>query len=106
MNTSTTQARHCRPATSKIVIALAVASVVGVMSMTPALGRDNDDRQGYRDNGWHKGDRHVDRYRRGYRPVYRHPYSYAQPVYAPPPAYYAPQQSPGISLFFPLDIRR
>jgi hypothetical protein len=24
----------------------------------------------------------------------------------PPPVYYRPQQSPGISLFFPLDLRR
>jgi hypothetical protein len=37
--------------------------------------------------------------------VYQHPYNYSQPVYAPPPVYYEPQQSPGISLFFPLDIR-
>jgi hypothetical protein len=37
--------------------------------------------------------------------VYQHPYHYSQPVYAPPPVYYAPQQSPGISFFFPLDYR-
>jgi hypothetical protein len=24
----------------------------------------------------------------------------------PPPVYYEPQQSPGINLFFPLDLRR
>ena len=42
----------------------------------------------------------------GHRPVYRQPYAYSQPVYVPPPVYYEPQQSPGISLFFPLDLRR
>jgi hypothetical protein len=37
--------------------------------------------------------------------VYQDPYRYSQPVYAPPPVYYEPRPSPGISLFFPLDIR-
>jgi hypothetical protein len=49
--------------------------------------------------GWH-GDRQGNRYPPGYR------YPYAQPVYVPPPVYYEPRQSPGISLFFPLDLRR
>jgi hypothetical protein len=49
--------------------------------------------------GWH-GDRQGNRYQPGYR------YPYAQPVYVPPPVYYEPRQSPGISLFFPLDLRR
>ena len=40
-----------------------------------------------------------------YRPYYPQPYLYAQPVYVPPPVYYAPRPSPGISLFFPLDLR-
>ena len=101
MKTSTKQARNFRPTISKIVMALAVASVMGGMAMTPALARDNDNRQGHRDNGRHngRGDRHE------YRPVYQQPY-YSQPVYAPPPVYYAPQQSPGISFFIPLDIHR
>ena len=104
MNTSITQAGKLRPTISKIVAALAVASVVGAMSMTPAHGRDNDERQGYRDNGWHKGERHGDRDRRERRPVYQRPYYYSQPVYAPPPVYYAPPPSPGISLFLTLNI--
>lgn len=47
----------------------------------------------------------------GYRPVYPQQYNYAQPVYVPrpvyvpPPVYYAPQQAPGVSLFFPLNLR-
>jgi hypothetical protein len=99
MKTSTNQARNFRPTISKIVMALAVASVMGGMAITPALGAN---RQGYQDKGWHKGQSQGDRNRRGYRPVYERP----QPVYAPPPVYYTPQPSPGISFFFPLDFRR
>jgi len=100
MKTSTTQARNFRPTIGRIVTALAVASVMGGMAMTPALGADK---------GWHKGEWKGDRnrpvYVYDYRPVYRAPYYYSQPVYAPPPVYYYPQPSPGISLFFPIDIR-
>jgi hypothetical protein len=104
MKTSTNQARNLRPTISKIVAALACASVMGGIAMTPAHARDNDDRKGHQDKGWHKGERQGDRDRREYRPVYQRPYFYAQPVYAPPPVYYAPQPSPGISLFLPLNI--
>jgi hypothetical protein len=100
MKTSTNQVRNFRPAISKLVMALAVTSVMGAMAVTPALARDYDDRRGHRDNGRHRGERHD------YRPVYRQPYYYSEPVYAPPPVYYAPQQSPGISIFLPLDIHR
>ena len=89
---------------------LAVVSAIGGMALAPAYA-DNDNRGGHRDNGKHKGDYRGERgreyqpvYRPVYRPVYQQPY-YTQPVYAPPPVYYAPQQSPGISFFFPLDIR-
>jgi hypothetical protein len=108
MRTTTKQARNFRQTLGRIVMVLAVASVTGGASMTPAFGRDNDGRQGHRDNGWHNDNRHDDRYwhehERVYRPVYRHPYYYSQPVYAPP-VYYPPQPSPGFSLFFPLDVR-
>jgi hypothetical protein len=106
MKTSTTQARNFRLTISKILTALAVASVMGGIAITPAFAKDNDHRHGHRDNGWHKGEWHGDRDRREYRPVYQAPYYYSQPVYAPPPVYYAPPQSPGVSLFFPLNIRR
>jgi hypothetical protein len=102
MKTSTKQTRNFRPTISKIVMALAVASVMGGMAITPALGASND----RHDKGWHKGEqRQSDRDRREYRPQYQQPY-YSRPVYVPPPVYYAPQQSPGISFFFPLDFRR
>jgi hypothetical protein len=106
MKTSISQAPNFRPTISKIVMALTVASVMGGISMTPALAKDNDYRQEHQNNGWHKGQSQGERNRHEYRPVYQHPYHYSQPVYAPPPVYYAPQQSPGISFFFPLDSRR
>ena len=113
MTTSANHATHLRPATGKIVLALAVASVMGAMAVTPAIARDNNDRRGHQDQGLHKGQYKNDRYRResrpvyrpAYRPVYQHPYYYSQPVYAPPPVYYEPEPSPGISLFLPLNIR-
>jgi hypothetical protein len=104
MKTSTKQARNLRPTIGRIVMALAVASAMGGLAITPALGDNND----HHDKGWHKGKQHGDRgheYRPEYRPVYQHPY-YSPPVYVPPPVYYYPQQSPGISFFFPLDFRR
>ena len=78
-------------------MALTLASVMAGISVTPALARDNDRRNG-------RG--HERDHRRDFRPAYHQPYSYSQPVYAPPPVYYPPQQSAGISLFLPLDIRR
>ena len=106
MNTSTNQARNSRPTISKIVMAFAVASVMGGMAVTPALG---DNRKGHQDQGLHKGQFKGDRVRPVYQPVYRPVYQpsyyyYSQPVYAPPPVYYEPQASPGISLFFPLNF--
>ena len=117
MKPSIKQTRNFRPTISKIVMALAVASVLGGMSITPALA-DNDHRQVRRDIGRHNGEWRGNRHlRRGYeqtyyysQPYYSQPYYpqpyYAQPVYAPPPVYYAPQPSPGINLFLPLNIRR
>jgi|SRR5450830_45032 len=102
------QSRYFRSAGSKALMALVFTSVISGLSISPALA-DNDGghgnqgqrgRQGHNDQrGW-RGDRG------GYGYEYRQPYVYAQPVYIPPPVYYEPRQSPGISLFFPLDIRR
>jgi hypothetical protein len=113
MNTSTTRARNFRPTISKIVMALAVASVMGAMAITPALAKNDKDRKGHQDQGLHKGQYKGEReqsvyrpvYEPVYRPVYQEPYRYSQPVYAPQPVYYERQPSAGISLFFPLDIR-
>ena len=62
--------------------------------------RDNRFSDSYRHREWRGQDRNY-----SYRPAYPQPYLYSQPVYVPPPVYYAPRQSPGISLFFPLDLR-
>ncbi len=62
--------------------------------------RDNRFSDSYRHREWRSQDRTY-----SYRPAYPQPYLYSQPVYVPPPVYYAPRQSPGISLFFPLDLR-
>jgi len=91
---------------NKVVIALIFTSAISVCSISSALAdRDHGPGRGhqhggYGNRGWHDG---RDGYR--YRPGFRQPYLYAQPVYIPPPVYYPPQQSPGISLFFPLNIR-
>jgi hypothetical protein len=105
MKTSTTRAKHFRPTISKIVIAVALASVMGGIAVTPTHAKGNDDRKGYQGKGGQKGEQRGYRDRREYRPQYQHPNYYSQPVYAPPPVYYAPQPSPGISLFLPLNIR-
>jgi hypothetical protein len=110
MGISTKQARAFRPTISKIVMACAFASVMGGISMTPALANDSDRHEVHQDRDRHYDhDRHEHRpeYRSvpEYRPVYQHPYYYSQPVYAPPPIYYPPLPSPGVSFFFPLEIR-
>ena len=104
MKPSTKKFRQLRPALSKIMTAVTLASVLGATSITPALGASGHDK------GWHKGEQRSERsdyyYRDQRDPYYYHPYYYSAPVYAPPPVYYAPQPSPGITFFFPLDIRR
>jgi hypothetical protein len=122
MDVSTRQRRKFAPA-SEIVMAVAFASVVGAMSLSPAFGqydRNNDNRyrgaqdRNQNDNRYRYDNRGRNdrRDQRSYRPAYQHPYRYSQPVYAPPTAYYYPEQrpgislqSPGINLFFPLDVR-
>jgi hypothetical protein len=99
----------------KAVTVFAFASLISGMSISSAYadnddghGRDRHDNRGQQER---RGDRDQhdwrnDRERNWRRPEYRHPYTYAQPVYVPPPVYDEPRPSPGISLFFPLDLRR
>ena len=91
------QDKYFRSTGRKAVMALAFASVISGLSISPAFA-DNDDGHG-------RGDQHRDRKSYDYREGYRYPYVYAQPVYAPPPVYYEPRPSPGISIFFPIDLR-
>jgi hypothetical protein len=129
MKTSTQQPGNFRPAIGRFVTALAIASVMGGMAISPALGQYNQyndsrarpaqDRNQNADRNQNGNryqndnrNRNARRDQSAYRPAYQHPYRYSQPVYAPPTSYYYPQQrpgislqSPGINLFFPLDIR-
>ena len=89
--------------------------MLGGACTAPAFAKDDGGRH---DKGWHKGEQRGNRndddrwerrdyyYRDRRDPSYYRPYYYSAPVYAPPPVYYPPQPSRGISLFFPLDLRR
>ena len=95
----------------KVLMALIFTLVIGFFSIPSSFAEHGDDHgrgnrhEGYGHRGWH-GDRDRDGYGGGGGYGYQQPYIYAQPVYVPPPVYYPPQQSPGISLFFPLNMRR
>lgn len=111
MNSSIRQLGAFRPAGRQVAVALVFASLIGGLSMSPAsaAGFDGHDRGGRHDNRGQRashGYRENYGYRQDYRPQYRRPYYYERPVYVPPPVYYEPRQSPGINLFFPLDLRR
>jgi hypothetical protein len=108
MKTMTMRSRFFSPLHGKALVALiassAVCGIAGV-SMMPAHAGGNDKSDEHRDEGNHRdqghGDReHVDRDRRGHEERRFYP----QPIYAPPAVYYPLQQSPGVTLFLPLDI--
>ncbi|MCK9395271.1 MAG: hypothetical protein M0Q44_06755 [Methylobacter sp.] len=109
MKTLIQKTKYFSLSSSKGLITLIFASVISVLSISIALA-DHDNGHGRRGN-WGDDDGRQewrgdhDGYGR-FRPGYPQPYNYAQPVYVPPPVYYPPQQSPGISLFFPLNLRR
>ena len=109
MSTSNTRAKHFRSTVGKIVMALTFASVVGAISLVPALGQDNNRRQGYQDGNrqQRQGHERQGQQRQGQgergRRVYQS-YSYPAPIYVPPPVVYPPYRPPGISLFFPFHI--
>lgn len=100
-------------AAGKLVAAVALASLLGGLSISPALADDHDSRSGY-NQGRHDGKKHRDNRRdwrheryegRSYRPErYQRPYYQPYEVYSPPAVIYAPPRSPGVSLFFPIDI--
>lgn len=111
MKISIQQDRYFAATRRKAVMAFAVASLISGLFISPAFAdRDNDEGRGRGAWNANQGQQHEWRGNRdrryGHRPEYRRPYYYAQPVYVPPPVYYEPQQSPGISFFFPLDFRR
>ena len=98
-----TRTKNFSSTVGKIVMALVFASAIGGIFIAPAFGRDNDRREGYQEQGRYE----QGRYEQGRRRYQRRRRYYPGPVYAPPPVVYspAPYQSPGISLFFPFDIR-
>jgi hypothetical protein len=107
MKSSIQQAGYFGATGRKVAMALILASLISGGAISSAFA-DNDGGQG---RGAKHGNKHQrewrgDRHDNGYRPEYRRPYVYAEPVYVPPPVYYEPRQSPGISFFFPLDLRR
>lgn len=93
----------CRGTSSRrFLMKLAVASLIGGLSIAPAFA-DRSDGHGRNDHrgGHDQRGRHDDRDRHDYRGGY----NYAQPVWVPPTVYAAPQESPGVSLFLPLNLR-
>ena len=91
------------------LILLLGAGLGGLAPLAAIADNDGHRGRGHEQRGRNDGNRHREwrNEDRGYvyRPYYPQPYLYSQPVYVPPPVYYAPRQSPGISLFFPLDLR-
>ncbi len=120
MSTSNTRAKHVRSTVGTIVMALTFASVIGTISLVPALGQENNRRQGYQDGnrqqrlgyeerGWQQRrwqQRQWQARQRqdegGWRVYQSH--RYPVPLYVPPPVVYAPYRSPGVSLFFPFHL--
>jgi hypothetical protein len=91
-----------------LLAAMWTVAITGLVVSSPLIAKDYDQGgRGGRNMGHGQRDwRANDARNHQYRHVYRRPYVYAQPVYVPPPMYYEPRQSPGISLFFPLDLRQ
>jgi hypothetical protein len=115
MKTPTTQTRHFKSIISRLMLALAFASVISAMALAPVLADDHDNRQGNWNNGrgngkYNNGNGKGHDYH-GERHAYQQPYYYNQRPpphnayrYVPPPIYYPPVPSPGINLVFPIGI--
>jgi hypothetical protein len=108
MKTMTTRSRSFSRLHAKTLVALITTSVVcglAGISLMPAHAEGNDQRDEHPHKADHKDQGHRDRedHDRNGR-GHEEPRFYPQPIYAPPAVYYPPQQSPGISLFLPLDI--
>jgi hypothetical protein len=103
MRTLKTQGKYSDSIAGKIVVALALALLIGV-SAGPAFAQD---RYGPPERGGHRGyDERARRDHRRHRPVRVYQPPPPPVVYAPPPVIYAPPPpSPGISIIFPIHIR-
>jgi uncharacterized protein HemX len=99
MTTSVTRAKNVRATAGKMLLAVALASALGGLSVGLELGDDRDRRQ-EQQNRARQQEQERARYERDRRDFHRR--QTYRPVYVPPPVVYAPAPSPGISLFFPL----
>ncbi|MDR6499739.1 hypothetical protein ACPUER_09055 [Burkholderia sp. DN3021] len=117
---------------TSITTTVSLALAIGGMSMAPAFGADYGNYESQRQHGANDGYQHDESYpqqhrmgngylqnhrhqwNHGNRQAYRHPgndyrrgdyYDNQDYVYAPPPVVYAPQSTPGINLFIPLQFR-
>ena len=107
MRTSTLRQTFTNLRIRRIAFTLALATAIGALPMRPAIAQDRDghDRQvqsdrEHRDDRYNQHDRRDQDQRRA--PRYRY---HQYPVYVPPPVYYPRHASPGITLFFPFEIR-
>ena len=109
MKPSIQKVKSSKSTGSRVVMAFALASLISGLAISPAFADhdrgegDGGDRHGgyeQRGHGHGHGHGHDDE-------DYQRSYYYARPVYVPAPVYYEPpRQSPGVSVFFPLDLRR
>ena len=104
MRSSTRRPTFAGYSVRKIAVVFAFATAVGALPMRSAFADQNerhDDRQAQHERHY-EGDRR-NRSERGFE--HERSYQHRYPVYVPPPAYYPRHPSPGITLFFPLEIR-
>jgi hypothetical protein len=87
-----------KPIAGKIMVGLMLITLIGGITVEPALARNNHKSYNKHDNGRHRG-----HYKQA-RPVYR-PYGYyghrERVYYPPPPVVFVPPPPPGIGIFFP-----
>ena len=111
MKFSIRQAKYVKSTSLKVLMVLGIVSLINGLSISPAFADRNEDRgrgEQHSDRG-DRGDQRAQRDHRegrGHRYEHGRGYGYEEPVYVPPPVYYEPRPSPGINLFFPLDLRR
>jgi len=83
-----------------------LAGPILALLLAPSHAADNGHHEEWRGKSdQHRSERHRDRDHDRDRNGYIRGNYYPQPVYVPPVVEYVPPQSPGISLFVPLNIR-
>ncbi len=94
------------PITAFVFAAVISGLLISTVFADGNHGHGQAGHNGQHGNYGNHGNHRRNHYRHNDHRDYRYGYGYAQPVYVPAPVYYEPQPSPGISLFFPIDIRR